>query len=128
MSSCDVCQRNNRKQITDVPELHPVPVKSPWHHIAIDFIGPINPVSTKGNKYILTISDYFTKFVNAIPLPDKLLLKSLKSFTIDAVIKKRIELLEIAKTIHDFYLFIMFFLVLSLQFFQNHFNKYIYYI
>ena len=71
MSSCDVCQRNNRKWMTDGPELHPVPVKSPWHHIGIDFIGPINPVSTKGNKYILTISDYFTKFVNAIPLPDK---------------------------------------------------------
>ena len=57
--------------MTGGPELHPVPVESPWHHIGIDFIGPINPVSTKGNKYILTIRDYFTKFVHAIPLPDK---------------------------------------------------------
>ena len=53
------------------PELHPVPVKSPWFHIGIDFIGPVNPTSSKGMQYILTISDYFTKFVQAIPLPDK---------------------------------------------------------
>ena len=55
----------------ETPELHPIPVKSPWHHIGIDFIGPIKPVSTNGNRYILTISDYFTKYVHAIPLPDK---------------------------------------------------------
>lgn len=34
-------------------------------------MGPINPVSSQGNRYILTLSDYFTKFVEAIPLPDK---------------------------------------------------------
>ena len=46
-------------------------MKSPWFHVAIDFIGPVNPTSVHGNKYILTISDYFSKFVDAIPLPDK---------------------------------------------------------
>ncbi len=44
---------------------------SPWHHIGIDFIGPLVP-STQGNKYILTISDYFSKYVLAIPMEDKL--------------------------------------------------------
>ena len=38
---CDVCQRMNRKLDIVTPEMHPVPVKSPWHHIGIDFIGPI---------------------------------------------------------------------------------------
>ena len=57
--------------VTQRPELHCVPVKSPWFHIAIDFIGPINPVSAAGNCYILTVSDYFTKFTEAVPLPDK---------------------------------------------------------
>lgn len=38
--------------------------------MGIDCVGPLNSVSTKGNKYILTISDYFTKFVDAIPLPE----------------------------------------------------------
>ena len=51
--------------------LHPVPVHAPWHHVGIDFIGPIHPTSKRGNKFVLTISDYFTKWVEAIPLPSK---------------------------------------------------------
>ena len=66
-----MCQKSGRKLNKDAPELHPVPVIAPWHHLGIDFIGPISPSSVQGNKYILTISDYFTKFVEAIPLKDK---------------------------------------------------------
>ena len=36
------------------PELHPIPIHSPWHNIGIDFVGPISPVSRVGNQYILT--------------------------------------------------------------------------
>ncbi len=71
MSGCDICQRVNRKMTTTSPELHPVPVKSPFHHIGIDFVGPITPISEDGSRYILTISDYFTKWVEAIPTPTK---------------------------------------------------------
>jgi hypothetical protein len=53
------------------PELYPVPVKSPWYHLGMDFIGPISPTSASGNRYILTISDYFTKFSFAKALPTK---------------------------------------------------------
>ena len=41
-----------------------------WHHIGIDLIGPL-PLSKQGNQFILTITDYFTKYVDAIPLPNK---------------------------------------------------------
>ncbi len=43
---------------TTSPELHPVPVKSPFYHIGIDFVGPITPISEDGSRYnyILTIS------------------------------------------------------------------------
>ena len=34
----------NKKIVTEIPELHPVPVKSPWHHIGMGFIVPISPV------------------------------------------------------------------------------------
>ena len=71
ISSCDACQRVNQKMVVKKAELHPVPVKSPWFHISIDFIGPISPTSSQGNRFILTLSDYFTKFVQAVPLPDK---------------------------------------------------------
>lgn len=52
----------NKKLMTERPELHPVPVKSPWYHLGMDFVGPISPPSCSGNRYILTVSDYFTKF------------------------------------------------------------------
>ena len=66
-----MCQRGANKSSTITPELHPVPVKSPWYHIGIDFIGPIHPTSSQGNRYILTVSDYFSKWAEAIPLPSK---------------------------------------------------------
>ena len=56
--------------MTTAPELHPIPVKSPWYHIGIDFVGPL-PESPSGNKYILTLSDYCTKWVDAVALPSK---------------------------------------------------------
>ena len=61
----------NKKITTERPELHPVPVKSPWYHLGIDFVGPISPTSFGGNRYILTVSDYFTKFAWAKALPTK---------------------------------------------------------
>ena len=33
----------NKKLTTEHPELHPVPVKSPWYHLGMDFVGPISP-------------------------------------------------------------------------------------
>ena len=71
VSTCDVCQKINGKISCRRPELHPVPVHNPWFHVGIDFVGPISPPSKSGNSYILTLSDYFTKWVKAGPLPTK---------------------------------------------------------
>ena len=71
VAECPVCQKTGRKISTAAPELHCVPVVSPWHHIGIDFIGPISPPSHQGSQYILTVADYFTKFVEAVPMPTK---------------------------------------------------------
>ena len=59
----------NKKIETGRPELFPVPIKSPWYHLGMDFVGPISPPSSAGNRYILTMSDYFTRFgwVKALP-------------------------------------------------------------
>ena len=67
---CDVCQRMNRKLTTGVPELHPVKVHSPWYHLGIDFVGPL-PMASDGSRYILTISDYFSKWIDAVGTPNK---------------------------------------------------------
>eukprot|EP00731_Ephydatia_muelleri_P005131 Em0002g1307a len=69
--ACDVCQKSSGKPLSSQPELHPVPIHSPWYHVGIDFIGPITPASSSGNRFILTLSDYYTKWVDAVPLPSK---------------------------------------------------------
>jgi len=46
------------------------PIIKPWPFWgwAIDLIGQIYPPSSKGHKFILVATDYFTKWVEAIPL------------------------------------------------------------
>ena len=70
IETCDICQRINRKLTAGVPELHPVKVHSPWFHLGIDFVGPL-PIACDGSRYILTTSDYFTKWVEAVATPNK---------------------------------------------------------
>ena len=73
---CKKWQHTNTRTFDKVrPELHPVKVQSPWYHIGIDLIGPLT-VSENGNHYILTLSDYCTKWVEAVPLERKLELLS----------------------------------------------------
>lgn len=71
LTKCDVCQHMNWKLTTGTPQLNPIPVKCPWHMIGIDFIGPISPTASDGSRYILTVCDYFTKSVGAVPSLDK---------------------------------------------------------
>jgi len=46
------------------------PIIKPWSFQgwAIDLIGQIYPPSSKGHKFILVATDYFTKWIEAIPL------------------------------------------------------------
>ena len=46
---------NEQKSNTARPELHPVPVRSPWYHLGIAFISPYSPPSATGNKYVLAV-------------------------------------------------------------------------
>jgi len=40
---------------------------APFQQWGLDFIGEINPHSCGQHKYILTATDYFTKWIEAIP-------------------------------------------------------------
>ena len=63
-------QRVNRKQEVKKTALHPVTVRFPWHKVGIDLV-TVPETSEIGNKYILTVVDYFTKFAQARPAKDE---------------------------------------------------------
>ncbi|XP_024630746.2 uncharacterized protein [Medicago truncatula] len=51
-------------------ELHAIIKPWPFRGWALDVIGEIKPTSSKGYRYILVGIDYFTKWIEAIPLKD----------------------------------------------------------
>ena len=55
---CDKCQRTNQVLHKPLAQLHPISVTKVWHRVGIDLIGPL-PEIKGGNKYIITLSDYF---------------------------------------------------------------------
>ena len=68
--SCDICQKTIPKgKVAKVP-LGEVPLmEEPFYRVAVNLTGPTAPVCDKGNRYILTIVDYATRYPEAIALP-----------------------------------------------------------
>jgi uncharacterized membrane protein len=48
--------------------LNPIIKPWPFRGWGIDLIGQINLLSSKGHKFVLLATDYFTKWVEVIPL------------------------------------------------------------
>ncbi|XP_077513266.1 uncharacterized protein LOC144124461 [Amblyomma americanum] len=44
-------------------------VDTPFRRVAVDIIGPLKPTTRKGNRYIMTLVDYATRFPEAVALP-----------------------------------------------------------
>ena len=70
IDTCTVCQKQNKQLTRPAATLHPIQVVGPWHRVGIDLIGPL-PRTILGNAYIITCSDYFTKWPEAAAVPDK---------------------------------------------------------
>ena len=43
-------------------------IDQPFKRVAIDLVGPIAPASDKGHRFILTLMDYATRYLEAVPL------------------------------------------------------------
>jgi hypothetical protein len=48
--------------------LHPIIKPWPFRGWGLDFIGQINPPSSKGHHFLLDATDYFTKWTTVVPL------------------------------------------------------------
>ena len=71
VETCEKCQKNNKKLQKSAGGLHPILIQSKiWCQVGMDLIGPM-PETPRGNKYIVTLTDYFSKWAEAAPLKDK---------------------------------------------------------
>ena len=66
--SCEVCQKSNSKCPTRAKMVSMPLIEQPFQRIAMDVVGPL-PRTQRGNRFILTICDYATRYPEAIALP-----------------------------------------------------------
>ena len=65
---CEECQKLKLPIPTRAPLVN-VPVGRPWQMVAIDILEV--PLSNRNSRYLLVVQDYFTKWPEAIPIPDQ---------------------------------------------------------
>jgi transposase InsO family protein len=53
----------------------------------MDFMGPFKPPSSQGNKYIMVVTDYFSKYVEVRALPDQTAITTADAF-LDMVVRR----------------------------------------
>jgi len=64
---CDKCQRFSPIIRQPATELHPFTSPWPFALWGLDIVGPF-PIASGGRKFLLVATDYFTKWVEAVPL------------------------------------------------------------
>src|SRR5215213_2427428 len=64
---CDSCQRRGKKG--GKGKLNPIKVGQPFERIGLDFVGPL-PRTKNGNRYIIVVTDYLTKWSEAKAMRD----------------------------------------------------------
>eukprot|EP00731_Ephydatia_muelleri_P037182 Em0411g3a len=67
VQECQQCQKRNPPQPHPLAPLGSIKCTYPFDVISWDIMGPL-PLSTKGHKYILVITDLFSKWVETFPL------------------------------------------------------------
>ena len=69
--NCDVCQRTRKPSRRYEMPLKPQITLQAFDKWAIDFVGPINPPGKHtGARYIITVTDYLTRWVKATLVKD----------------------------------------------------------
>ena len=69
VADCEKCQKSKDPLKTPRAPMQIVGASRPMERIATDILGEL-PVTDKGNRYILVVSDYYTKWTEAFPMPN----------------------------------------------------------
>jgi transposase InsO family protein len=67
MRQCEPCARYHRGNVRHQVPMQTPMVGEPWERVSIDITGP-HLRSARGNQYILTLIDHFSKWGEAVPL------------------------------------------------------------
>jgi hypothetical protein len=67
---CEVCQRFGNIQLAPADVMHSNMKSWPFRGWGLDVIGEIHPGSSKGHRFILLATYYFTKWTEVVPLRD----------------------------------------------------------
>lgn len=67
---CTTCARLKNPPKKNKAPLQRYRVGAPIERVAMDILGPL-PETDNGNKYVLVVGDYFTKWIESYPLPDQ---------------------------------------------------------
>ena len=66
-TKCETCARIKSPIPTVRAPLNPVVTEEPGQRVGVDIMGPL-PTTRSGNRYIIVMIDYFTKWAEAIPI------------------------------------------------------------
>jgi hypothetical protein len=70
IQSCLLCQQYNVSRSKKPGRLQPIPPpEGPFQLIGMDYCGPLKQ-TPRGNQYVLCITDYFTRWIVAVAVPD----------------------------------------------------------
>ena len=67
---CPICTANMYPKKKPRAPLKDYRAGAPIDRIGIDVLGPL-PTSNQGNSYLLVVGDYFTRWIEAYPMPDQ---------------------------------------------------------
>jgi hypothetical protein len=65
---CETCQKSSKIQSAPAGNLHLIVKPWPFRGWGIDFIGEVHPSSAKVHHFLLVATNYFTKWVEPVPL------------------------------------------------------------
>jgi len=69
VQQCEICQASKQGRSTETTGRRRLYAGRPWQTVAVDLVGPM-PMSTHGNSCILVLTDHFTRWADALAIPD----------------------------------------------------------